>query len=261
MSSENIALDIYKKRPKFTNCYVNYEQFSSLIKEEEFFTIDDNIFILKKENGIFKFLYFVNELDNIKLSQEYLNRVNSSIALEILSKVDVDDKAYQCLGFESYKVFSRYLVTKKNRKSIKKIGKVKVADKDDAKSIVDIAFKVFDPLCDYIPTVDDIEKYIDNEEIFVVKRENNILAFAIYIKESYGYDFRLNCVNPDYESGLAGYSLVSHIPEDGNKCICWIDDKNTPAIRLNESIGFKKDGLKNYIFVKNLNNGDKINEK
>ncbi len=254
MDEKNKALDIFNKRPKFTNCYINYEQFVNLINTEIFFIVEDNLFILKNENDILKFLYFVNDLNNINKADEYLNKIDKPIALEFLSKTNVSDSIFKKANFEPYKIFSRYFVTKKSRKPIKKIGKIEVASKEDSIQVRNIAKLVFDPLCDFIPSVKEIEKFISNKELFVVKKEKNILAFAIYIKEPYGYDFRLNCVNPKHESGLAGYSLVSHIPEDGNKCICWINDKNSPAIRLNESIGFKTDGLKNYIFVRNISN-------
>ena len=57
-----------------------------------------------------------------------------------------------------------------------------------------------------------------------------------------------------YQSKLIGYKFVANLPNDGNKCICWVDDNNLAAIRLNESIGFSKDGLKNYIFLRNNKN-------
>lgn len=245
------AFNIFKKRPKFTNCYMNFEQFSKLIEKEKIFLIEDNLFILKKENNIFKFLYFVDDLRNIKMADEYLNNFPTPIALEFLSKAEVNSFLFQESNFKLYKIFSRYSLFNENRKPIRKIGKVELANSLDALEIRNIAVAVFDPLCDFIPTVMEIEEFINNKEVFVVKNKQYLLAFAIYIKKPYGYDFRLNCVNPKYESGLVGYSLVSYLPEDGNKYICWINDLNTSTIRLNTNIGFKKDGLKNYIFVRN----------
>ena len=45
--------------------------------------------------------------------------------------------------------------------------------------------------------------------------------------------------------------LASTQPESGKNYLTWIDDNNLEAIRLNTFLGYKLDGIKNYIFIKN----------
>ncbi|MFW3341639.1 hypothetical protein [Aliarcobacter butzleri] len=248
------AIEIFKNRPKYTNCFINYNKFLALIENELFWVIDDNIFILKSENGIFKFLYFVDSLKDIEKSSTFLKNINTPIALEFVTKDIKNIPNFENFGFFSYKIFSRYSVLNKDRISPKrKSDEVILADMKDVDEIHKISQFIFDPLCDFIPTIKQLKKFVENNELYIIKKEE-ILGFALYLKEPYGYDFRLNCVIPTYQSKLVGYKFVANLPVDGNKYICWIDDNNLPAIRLNESIGFKKDGLKNYIFVRNISN-------
>ncbi len=248
------AISIFKKRKKHTNCYLNYNQFLQMINKEEFIIVNNNLFILKRYDNILKFLYFVDDLKDIKLAKVFLENVTKEISLEFLSKGEINNNTFINSEFKLYRIFSRYMFTQEKRNNIKKTANVHVADKNDILEIKDIISQVFDPLCDFIPTIQELEHFVDNKELNVIKNEEKLLGFAIYVRETYGYDFRLSCVNPQYQYGLAGYSLLSHIPEGGSKNICWIDDNNLPAIRLNTSIGFKKDGLKNYIFVRNNKN-------
>ncbi|MGJ0373023.1 GNAT family N-acetyltransferase [Aliarcobacter cryaerophilus] len=248
------AIEIFKNRPKHTNCYVTYNRFLNLINSELFYIIDNNIFILKSENGIFKFLYFVDSLEDIEKSNIFLKNINTPIALEFVTKDIKNIPKFEDFGFIFYKVFSRYSVLKKDRIPPKRKSKdVKLANITDIPEIYKIAQLVFDPLCDFIPKISELEKFVQKNELYIIKK-SEILGFALYIKQLYGYDFRINCVAPKYQSKLIGYKLVANLPTDGNKCICWVDDNNLAAIRLNESIGFNKDGLKNYIFIRNNDN-------
>ena len=253
MINKQRAIKIYKNRPKYTNCFVDYNNFLNIIENERFFVIDKNIFILKYENGIFKFLYFINDVEEIIKVDDYLKEIDIPISLEFVTKEKKEVPNFKKFGFEFYKVFSRYSVLSENRISPKvKNVKLLLASKEDSLEIYNLGKDIFDPLSDFIPSIIEIENFIDSEELFVIKSKD-ILGFVIYKKMPYGYDFRLSCVTPKYRAGLIGYNFVASLPIDGKKCTCWIDDANFPAIRLNESIGFKKDGLKNYIFVRNLN--------
>ncbi len=254
MRDKEKAIEIFNKKPKYTNCYVTYNSFLNLIEKELFYVTDENIFILKSENNIFKFLYFTNNYDEIAKAESFLKNINTDVALEYLTKENITIPNFEKYGFGLYKIFSRYSVLKENRISPKrKSDEVQLADIEDIYDVQRIAQSIFDPLCDFIPTIKELEIFVQNKELFIIKKDE-IIGFALYLKQPYGYDFRLNCVVPEYQSKLVGYKFVANLPNDGKKYICWADDNNSSAIRLNESIGFKTDGLKNYIFVRNISN-------
>lgn len=248
------AIEIFKNRPKYTNCFINYNKFLTLIENEIFFIESNNIFILKSENGIFKFLYFVDSLKDIGKSNAFLKNINTPVALEFVTKDIKNIPKFEDFGFIFYKVFSRYFVNKENRilpKSIK--NSIQLADKNDIEEIYSMVIEIFDPLCDFIPTINELESFVHNKELYVAKN-NEILGFALYLKQPYGYELRIFCISSKYRSIGLGYDFVASLPNDKEICKCWIDDNNYASIHLNKLIGFTIDGLKNYIFVQNLNN-------
>ena len=260
MNKKQKAIKIFNNRVKYTNSYVDFNHFLELIDNELFYVIDENIFILKSENNVYKFLYFTNDLQEISKMNQILNEFNCPISLEYATKETDFVSIFPELGFKPYKIFSRYSVNKESRIAPKrKSSEVQLATKNDINEVYDIANSLFDPLCDFIPTIKELEIFVENKELYIIKKDR-IWGFALYVKKPYGHDFRLNCVVPEYQSKLVGYKFVASLPNEGKKCTCWVDDQNYPAIRLNGSIGFVADGLKNHIYVRNKTNGDE-NEK
>lgn len=109
----------------------------------------------------------------------------------------------------------------------------------------------FDHLSDYIPNENELKKLILKQEVFIVKIDEKLAGVSIYETKYKSYYFRLSCVHPDHRPGLIGYMLASTQPESGKNYLTWIDDNNLEAIRLNTFLGYKLDGIKNYIFIKN----------
>lgn len=62
--------------------------------------------------------------------------------------------------------------------------------------------------------------------------------------------FRLSCVHKTHRPGIIGYALASSAPSSARTLTTWINDSNIEAITLNTALGYKPDGLKNYIFIK-----------
>ncbi len=104
-------------------------------------------------------------------------------------------------------------------------------------------------MSDYIPSNDELKNLILNKEVFIVKVDDKLAGVSIYEKKYKNYYFRLSCVNQNHRPGLIGYMLASTSPQDGSNYSTWIDDKNFEAIKLNTFLGYKPDGIKNYIFV------------
>ena len=76
-------------------------------------------------------------------------------------------------------------------------------------------------------------------------------AAIFEIKEKICY-FRLNCVKKEFQNGLIGFALASAPKQmqEAQTFYTWINDENKEAVRLNSALGYKPDGLKNYIFIK-----------
>ena len=245
------AIEIFKNRPKFTNLFVSFDEFNKIINEAQILVRDNNCFLLIKHNGFYKFYYLVDSLANLKNLDAFFRLINEPIIAEIVSKEAIKSDFFCDIGFKDYKIYSRYKSTKKNRS----FKNVQNATLDDIDEILELINKTFDPLSDYLPNFDELKELILKQAVFVVRLENVVAGVAIYeLKQKICY-FRLNCVRQDFQNGLIGYALAS-APEQMQEAqvfYAWMHDENSEAIRLNQALGYKPDGLKDYIFIKKDN--------
>lgn len=244
------AIEIFKNRPKLTNCYVNYNAFIKLLETSIFFVREDSIFILKeKNNGLFyKLYFFINKIEDLDNLDSFLSKFKQEIIIEYVSKKEIKTNIFNNFSFFHYKTYSRYLNTNKKRVSFS--DSVINARKEDIQKIKKLIDELFDPLSDHIPTINELEKFIHKKELYIIKIDDNIAGVSIFQKEGISYQYRLLCVNQEYRSQAIAKKLSLHSPPNVKNFTAWIDDKNIASININENLGFSKDGLKNYIFIK-----------
>ncbi|MEM5558204.1 MBL fold metallo-hydrolase [Aliarcobacter cryaerophilus] len=241
------AIQIFKNRPKYTNLFVSYDDFNNILDNCNFFVRNNNIFIVKKYNNFYKFYYLINNYKNLNKLNDFFSLYKKPIILEIISNSKINEDIYTKIGFKPYKIYSRYRTDKKN----KIFDTVKIANLEDIDEISKLINETFDHLSDYIPSIYELEELVLKKEVFIVKVDNKLAGVSIYEKKHKNYYFRLSCVHPNHRPGLIGYMLASTQPESGKNYSTWIDDNNLEAIKLNTFLGYKLDGLKNYIFIKN----------
>ena len=191
--------------------------------------------------------YLINNYKNLNNLNDFFGLYKKPIVLEIISNSKINENLYTQIGFKHYKVYSRYRTDKKN----KNFDMVKIAKLEDIEEILKLINETFDPLSDYIPNNDELKELILKEEVFIVTVDYKLAGVSIYEKKNKNYYFRLSCVHPNHRPGLIGYMLASTTPQNGENYSTWIDDNNLEAIKLNTFLGYKEDGTKNYIFVKN----------
>ena len=241
------AIQIFIRRPKYTNLFVNYDDFNTILDNCNFFVRNNNIFIIKKYTNFYKFYYLINNYKNLNNLNDFFGLYKKPIVLEIISNSKINDNLYSQIGFKHYKVYSRYRTDKKN----KNFDMVKIAKLEHIEEILKLINETFHPLSDYIPNNDELKELILKEEVFIVTVDYKLAGVSIYEKKNKNYYFRLSCVHPNHRPGLIGYMLASTTPQNGENYSTWIDDNNLEAIKLNTFLGYKEDGTKNYIFVKN----------
>lgn len=250
LNPKNIAIDNFAKRYKYTNCFVDYNNFIKLLDISVFFVRNNSTFIMKKELGFYKFYYFINDYNELKDLNSFFRDYKEPIILEVVSKKNIDTHKYSNINFSIYKTFTRYYT---NNKKSKRYNSIKDATKDDIKEIKDLIDSTFDPLSDYIPNILELELFVENKEIYIIRIDNMLAGVSIYQKKSNDkYYFRLSCVHSHHRPGIIGYMLASNSPKDGANYSTWIDNTNSEAIKLNSHLGFMPDKLQNYIFIKNL---------
>lgn len=239
------AIQVFKSRPKYTNLFVNYDDFNAILDNCNFFVRNTSIFIIKKDTSFYRFYYFINDYEDLNNLDEFLSSYKKPIILELVSLEDLNLYNYEKIGFLPYKTYSRYSKVE----DYLEFEDITLAEKSDVIYIKDLIDKTFDPLSDYIPSIDELNNFTQEKSLYVTKDNDLISGVAIYKKSSYCYYMRLFCVHPNYRKKSIGYMLTAGLPKEKKRCIAWIDDKNEISIKLNRKIGYKKDYLTNYIFI------------
>ena len=227
---------------------MNFGEFNEALKNAKILVRAECCFLLVKHGEFYKFYYLVDRLENLANLDEFFRLINEPVVAEIVSKNAVASDFLKGVKFKPYKIYSRYRSVKKNRS----FNNVLPADLSDASEIFELINETFDPLSDYLPSFEELSKLIAKGLVFVIKQERAIAGAAIFeIKEKICY-FRLNCVKKEFQNGLIGFALASAPKQmqEAQTFYTWINDENKEAVRLNSALGYKPDGLKNYIFIK-----------
>ena len=109
----------------------------------------------------------------------------------------------------------------------------------------------FDIYCDRIPSVDELKSLA--KTTFLIKDKKQIVAFFIAEKKGVTLVLRYWLVLPNYKGRKYGDLLMKRIvtcePETA-RITSWVSQKLDYSILAHKRLGFKEDGLKNYILYK-----------
>lgn len=109
----------------------------------------------------------------------------------------------------------------------------------------------FDIYCDRIPSLDELKSLA--KTTFLIKDKKQIVAFFIAEKKGVTLVFRYWLVLPNYRGRKYGDLLMKRIltcDTEISRVTSWISQKLDYSILAHKRLGFKEDGLKNYILYK-----------
>lgn len=271
MNKDNTHIEkiksIINSRIKKTNCFSFFNEICDWIEKNkaDFYLVDNSIFVFFKANGFYKFYYWVDNFEDIKLAKTLLDqyRNKSEISLEFTTKnnrflVEIKEQIYS-IGFEFYAEFARLLygTNKLQDKENKYFDMFKIAKVEDKNELLEIMHKEFDKIKDDIPTEDELLELINKKSILIRKIENQIVYIQIY-EYSHGVLYsRMTWIKKEYrkpkytiEFYNGNYAYIEHLNIQ-NKQIryyFWVDT-SIKNYKITLKLGATLDGLTSNIFV------------
>lgn len=215
----------------------------------------ESILLIHHADG-FSNLYYI--ATNIETTLKHFKEleIENPVVADIIIKGDNKDSINIFLknGFEEY----RHLIRMAH------VGLMPVEDwgveqtaifatKDDIEPLSKELFQGFDPLSEQLPSKQELSDYIDREEIFLVKDNNNICGFIIFEIVGVTWYLRYWYTSPNYRDLGIGTKLLkaSLIKAKGSKRqILWVMSHNENAIKRYEHYGFKKELMNDYVLIK-----------
>jgi hypothetical protein len=154
--------------------------------------------------------------------------------------------------FKIYDTFNR-MYRDKQEIDIKDVdfNIIENASNEDMLKIRHLLESNFDVYSSKIPSLDELKKL--KETTFLIKDKEQIVAFFITEKKGVTLEFRYWLVLENYRGKKYGSILMKRVlsfdPEIV-RTISWISEKNGSVIQAHKLLGFKEDGLTNYILYR-----------
>lgn len=258
--------DILKSRKKQTNCFNFYTEVLEWVKNKEatLYIINDNLYVFYKTNGNYKFYYYVDTLADIKDALVLLNKykIKSNVSLSFTTKNEKGIKNFkeitELLGFEFYKEYARVISGPSAYKSKENKEYYTLATQDNKKELLEIIYKEFDVITDYLPSEKELLELIENKSILINKIDEKIIFIQIYEYKKGTLYSRMTWVDKKYRkpkytidlyAGLDAYIKDLNIKSSKNlRSYGWIDKANK-NYKINIKFGAQPDGITSSIFL------------
>jgi hypothetical protein len=241
-----------------TNSYEFSEQVLNRLKQKEVLINSQSKGLFFAENTSYDFwrLYFYIQ-DISQIEWNFFRDVPLVIEIVVRnSKKELWDstiKTFQNKGnFKVYDTFNRMFRDKIDMDvSGIDFSIIETAQKQDLPIVKKLLEENFDAYSDRIPSLKELEKLA--ETIFLIKENGKIVAFFITERKGFTLEFRYWLVLEAYRGKRYGGLLMNRVltfdPEI-KRFISWISQKNKNVILAHEHLGFKNDGLINYVLHK-----------
>lgn len=270
MNKDNTHIEeiksIINSRIKKTNCFSFFNEICDWIEKNkaDFYLVDNSIFVFFKANGFYKFYYWVENFEDIKLAKTLLDqyRNKSEISLEFTTKnnrfLEEIKEQISSISFEFYAEYIRLLSPKDNKlNEDHQEFNFELATSIDKNELLTIMHQEFDKIKDDIPTEEELLEAIDKKYILIKKIENEIVYIQIY-EYTYGVlygkmrwikkEFRKPKYTVDFFNSDASYINHLNIEHKNIRGYFWVDS-SIKQYKLTLKLGAIPDGLTSNIFV------------
>lgn len=238
-----------------TNSYEFSEQVLNRLKQKEVLINSQSKGLFFVENTSYDFwrLYFYIQ-DISQIEWNFFRDVPLVIEIVVRnSKKELWDstiKTFQNKGnFKVYDTFNRMFRDKIDMDvSGIDFSIIETAQKQDLPIVKKLLEENFDAYSDRIPSLRELEKLA--ETIFLIKENSKIVAFFITERKGTTLEFRYWLVLENYRGRKYGNTLMKRVLTFDSEIVritSWISQKNKNVILAHEHLGFKNDGLINYV--------------
>ena len=183
-------------------------------------------------------------------------QTNSDIVVDIVCKGDglLEKESFCEMGFELYKSLYRMNhIGPIVQPDWQKEDSVINGSKKDAQLVYQALKDDFDPLCEQLPTLQEVEDYAQRQQLLVVKDKGRLCGFLIAELNGVTWYLRYWYTSPQYRDQGIGAKLLRNSLIDGKNSkrqIFWVIADNENAIKRYEHYGFRKENMNDFVMIK-----------
>lgn len=244
-----------------TNCYLSYNLVIDKIRTHEIQCIcyDSIILMIHRVDGVRKIYYFL-ENRNI-LFPEMIRKIQADLAEypdlvgTVVSRLpDKNVDILEMLGFCPYKQYIRKQMAAETAVLHETVWTAETAVTADLNDVYPLLQGISDVMTDHLVSREELHAFLVAQQVLKVVIGGElagVLVFEIFGRKSY---LRTVSVADRFIGKKVGFSLIQAYFEknqNGTKLFyLWVESTNERAIRLYERLGYRDDGLTEYIYRK-----------
>ena len=236
-----------------TNFYAGKDSLQSWIewKEADYLLTEKALFLLRNSKFSTQVYYFSDGNEEVLTGLKQLTEERDSLNVDYLGHGDDMKEVYEAAGFKYYIALSRMTrFCKEGEDGRLEYGEY--AKSDDAEEICDILEKSMDIMADQVPSVYEIKEYINQSRAIILRNKDNndIISCILWTRLGKGMEWKYWALNPNYKGTIYSINLLDdYLRINGavKRATLFVRDGN-PASTMYQKIGFKYDGLKDYVY-------------
>lgn len=245
------------KKGFVTNFYWNENKHPHWIDKGELFFDDySDCVILTHMNDSFCNMFFMATNYEAVVSALHLCHVDSDVIIDLVCKGDGQEerKLFREIGFEDYRSLFRMMhLGMMDSSNWTKEKSVDYGEVEDAIEIFEIFQRDFDPLCEQLPSISEIEDFAKRKQILVLKDGEQLCGFIIFEITGATWYLRYWYTSPAYRDKGVGAKLIKTsllLGQDTKRQLFWVISDNVNAIKRYEHYGFKRENMNDYVIIK-----------
>lgn len=246
-----------KSKEMKTNFFMIEKQFNQLLMENkiQLFKTEKACFLLTDDDG-FKRLYFiVSDVKEIKsFFYNYLNKFDGDISIETAGNSDYLESVKEAFLQNGFYEYSSMVRMSKIRNSVEEIDfeNIHLLTVDKKEEFQTLYKKYFDKFVERIPTVEEIDGFIQEEKAYYFSDNNEIQGFIVFEYHGITSHLRYWFVHPAYREKKIGSKLIQLFFNIGDKVkreLFWVIESNKNAIKRYKHFGFIEEDMHNLILI------------
>lgn len=256
---QNFIAEIRNLRQGFvTNFFWDDQKHPYWVENGSFFyQVSEGCYLLLHNNGSFSNLFYIaSNLEAVTKAIHQASMENDSV-IDVVIKKDGkgETEALKAIGFETYKYLYRMShIGALADDSWEKSEDVIYASMADCQLVYEALNKDFDPVCEQLPSLEEVQDYAHREQLLVIKDDDKLCGFLIFeISGSTSWYLRYWYTSPEYRNQRVGARLLKTalvIGKNTKRQQLWVISENENAIKRYEHYGFQKEPISDYVMIK-----------
>lgn len=222
-----------------------------------FFGKTDHCYLLLHQNGEFSNLFYIATDMGAVAEAIGQTALETDSVIDIVSKKDGQEETeiLKGVGFEPYRqLFRMSHIGQLADNSWEEPEGVTMGEDADAEQVYDALQQGFDPLCEQLPSMQEVRDYIQRRQLLVVREGRTLCGFLIYeLSGQTSWYLRYWYTVPEYRNRKVGSRLLKAAllkGRDTRRQQLWVVSDNENAIRRYEHYGFKRETVTDHVMIK-----------